>query len=136
HRAARARGHGGMSGRRGDRDAGRTGRRVVRIVDRHTRAHRPDARRGRRGPRWSGRLTMLRFLTAGESHGPELLVIVEGLPAGLVISEKAGDHDLSRRQRGYGRGARSTKIERDQAEIGGGLALGALPGRPDGIWVA
>ena len=79
---------------------------------------------------------MLRFLTAGESHGAELLVIVEGLPAGLAISEKAVDHDLSRRQRGYGRGARSTKIERDHAEIVGGMALGHTTGAPVGIRIA
>lgn len=73
---------------------------------------------------------MLRFLTAGESHGPELAVIVEGLPAGVEIDQEAIDRDLIRRQGGYGRGARSTKIEKDHAEITGGVAGGKTTGAP------
>jgi chorismate synthase len=73
---------------------------------------------------------MLRFLTAGESHGPELTVIVEGLPAGVEIDPEAIDRDLIRRQGGYGRGARSTKIERDHAEITGGVLSGRTTGAP------
>ena len=73
---------------------------------------------------------MLRFLTAGESHGPELVVIVEGLPAGVVVDGDAVDRQLVRRQQGYGRGARSTKIERDHAEIVSGVAGGATTGAP------
>jgi chorismate synthase len=73
---------------------------------------------------------MLRFLTAGESHGPELAVIVEGLPAGVEIDPEAIDRDLVRRQGGYGRGARSTRIERDHAEITGGLVDGRTTGAP------
>jgi chorismate synthase len=73
---------------------------------------------------------MLRFLTAGESHGPELVVIVEGLPAGVVVDGDAVDRELVRRQRGYGRGARSTKIERDHAEIVSGAAGGRTTGAP------
>jgi chorismate synthase len=73
---------------------------------------------------------MLRFLTAGESHGPELTVIVEGLPAGVEIDPEAIDRDLIRRQGGYGRGARSTKIERDHAEITSGLVGGKTTGAP------
>jgi chorismate synthase len=76
---------------------------------------------------------MLRFLTAGESHGPELLVIVEGMPAGVEIDPEAIDRDLTRRQGGYGRGARSTKIERDHAEITGGVAGGRTTGAPIGM---
>ncbi len=76
---------------------------------------------------------MLRFLTAGESHGPELLVIVEGFPAGVEVRPDAIDADLVRRQQGYGRGARSTKIERDHAEIVSGLAGGQTTGSPVGI---
>jgi chorismate synthase len=79
---------------------------------------------------------MLRFLTAGESHGPELLVIVEGLPAGVDVQQEAVDADLLRRQQGYGRGARSTKIERDHAEIVSGLAGGRTTGAPVGIRIA
>jgi chorismate synthase len=73
---------------------------------------------------------MLRFLTAGESHGPELTVIVEGLPAGVQVDAEAIDRDLIRRQGGYGRGARSTKIERDHAEITSGLVGGKTTGAP------
>ncbi len=75
----------------------------------------------------------MRFLTAGESHGPELLTVVEGLPSGIPIRQEALDEDLARRQRGYGRGARSTKIERDHAEIVGGVAAGRTTGAPVGI---
>src|SRR6478735_1566892 len=75
----------------------------------------------------------MRFLTAGESHGPELLVIVEGLPAGVPVRGDAIDADLARRQRGYGRGARSTKIEQDHAEIVAGVAGGVSTGAPVGI---
>lgn len=72
----------------------------------------------------------LRFLTAGESHGPELVVVVEGLPAGIPVSGDAVDRELVRRQGGYGRGARMTKIERDRAEIVGGVAGGRTTGAP------
>ena len=73
---------------------------------------------------------MLRFLTAGESHGPELVVIVEGLPAGVEVDGGAIDADLVRRQGGYGRGARSTKVERDHAEIVSGVSEGRSTGAP------
>jgi chorismate synthase len=76
---------------------------------------------------------MLRFLTAGESHGPELVVIVEGMPAGVNISGEAIDRELRRRQGGYGRGARSTRIERDHGEVVGGLAGGCTTGAPVAI---
>jgi chorismate synthase len=72
----------------------------------------------------------LRLLTAGESHGPELVVVVEGLPAGVAIETEAVDRDLARRQAGYGRGARSTKIEQDHAEVVGGVAGGRTTGAP------
>ncbi len=72
---------------------------------------------------------MLRFLTAGESHGPELIGIVEGLPAGLPISIDAINRDLQRRQLGYGAGARM-KIEHDRVEITGGLVGGKTIGAP------
>jgi chorismate synthase len=72
---------------------------------------------------------MLRFLTAGESHGPCLTAIVEGLPAGLPLSAADIDHDLGRRQRGYGRGGRQ-QIEQDRAEILSGIARGKTLGAP------
>ncbi len=76
---------------------------------------------------------MLRFLTAGESHGPELLVIVEGMPAGVPVDADALDAHLVRRQQGYGRGARSTRIERDHAEVVAGVAEGHTTGAPIGL---
>lgn len=72
---------------------------------------------------------MIRFLTAGESHGPALTVIVEGLPAGLPVDFDALARELSRRQKGYGRGARM-KIERDEVEVLGGIRAGRTSGGP------
>ena len=77
---------------------------------------------------------MLRFLTAGESHGPCLTVIVDGLPAGLEVDVEALNRDLSRRQGGYGRGGRM-KIERDRAEILGGVLGGRTTGAPVAVRV-
>ena len=59
---------------------------------------------------------MVRFLTAGESHGRALVVILEGIPAGLLLDPDAITRDLRRRQGGYGRGRRMA-IESDRAEI-------------------
>jgi len=70
-----------------------------------------------------------RFLTAGESHGQALGVIVEGVPAGLPLDAEFLAVDLARRQRGYGRGARQT-IEQDRAEILGGVRHGLTLGSP------
>jgi chorismate synthase len=72
---------------------------------------------------------MLRFLTAGESHGPGLTVIVEGLPAGVPVDRAAIDSDLRRRQGGYGRGGRM-KIETDQVEVLSGVRHGKTLGSP------
>ncbi len=72
---------------------------------------------------------MLRFLTAGESHGPGLTVIVEGLPAGVPVDREAIDSDLRRRQGGYGRGGRM-KIEKDAVEILSGVRHGSTLGSP------
>jgi chorismate synthase len=72
---------------------------------------------------------MLRWLTAGESHGPQLTVIVEGLPAGLEISEDDLRRDLARRQGGHGRGGRQ-KIETDFARIVSGVRGGFTVGSP------
>ena len=70
-----------------------------------------------------------RYLTAGESHGPELGVIVEGMPAGVPLTEAALATDLKRRQGGYGRGARQ-KIEQDHARIRSGVRHGLTLGSP------
>jgi chorismate synthase len=72
---------------------------------------------------------MLRFLTAGESHGPGLTVIVEGLPAGVPVDRAAINGDLRRRQGGYGRGGRM-KIETDQVEVLSGVRHGKTLGSP------
>lgn len=72
---------------------------------------------------------MLRFLTAGESHGPALTVVVEGLPAGLPVDPALIDADLKRRQGGYGRGGRMA-IERDAVEILSGVRHGRTLGSP------
>ncbi len=72
----------------------------------------------------------LRLLTAGESHGPELVAIVEGMPAGVAVDGAAIDRQLERRRGGHGRGARSTKIERDHAELVSGVARGRTTGAP------
>jgi chorismate synthase len=71
----------------------------------------------------------LRILTAGESHGPCLTAIVEGLPAGLPFDRAAIDEQLRRRQGGYGRGGRM-KIERDEVEVIGGVRHGHTSGSP------
>jgi chorismate synthase len=72
---------------------------------------------------------MLRFLTAGESHGPGLTVIVEGLPAAVPVDRETIDADLRRRQGGYGRGGRM-KIEKDAVEILSGVRHGLTLGSP------
>jgi len=72
---------------------------------------------------------MLRFLTAGESHGKALTAIVEGVPAGLRLDEELVAHDLKRRQAGYGRSPRQM-MEHDRAEILSGVRLGLTIGSP------
>jgi chorismate synthase len=72
---------------------------------------------------------MLRWFTAGESHGPQLTVLIEGLPAGLELSAEGLRRDLRRRQGGHGRGARQ-QIETDQARIVGGVRGGRTLGSP------
>jgi len=72
---------------------------------------------------------MLRYLTAGESHGPQLTAIIEGLPAGLKIAEEEINTDLARRQGGYGRGGRM-QIEKDTVEILSGVRWGETIGSP------
>lgn len=72
---------------------------------------------------------MLRFLTAGESHGPQLTAILDGLAAGIPLSSADIDRDLAKRQTGYGAGPRM-KIETDQARITGGVLGGYTTGAP------
>jgi len=72
---------------------------------------------------------MIRFLTAGESHGKSLVVIIEGLPADIVLEPEDINRDLARRQVGYGRGKRM-EIERDEAEIISGVRWGRTLGSP------
>ncbi len=77
----------------------------------------------------------LRLITAGESHGPGLTCIVEGLPAGIELSREAINADMARRQLGHGRGGRM-KIERDRAEVTGGVRHGLTLGGPIALQVA
>jgi len=72
---------------------------------------------------------MLRWLTAGESHGPELVAVLEGLPAGVPVSPEAIQADMQRRKLGYGRGARQ-KFEEDELSISGGIRFGLSMGSP------
>jgi chorismate synthase len=72
---------------------------------------------------------MLRWLTAGESHGPELIAVIEGMPAGVPVSREAINNDLARRRLGYGRGARM-KFEADELSISGGVRHGLSQGGP------
>ena len=72
---------------------------------------------------------MLRWLTAGESHGPELVATIEGMPAGVPVSLDGIREDLARRKLGYGRGARM-KFEEDELNISGGIRFGLTMGSP------
>jgi chorismate synthase len=74
-------------------------------------------------------MSTLRFTTAGESHGPGLVAVVEGLPAGLDITPEDLDRDLARRQLGHGRGGRM-KIESDRAQVWAGIRHGRTLGSP------
>lgn len=79
-------------------------------------------------------MTTFRFLTAGESHGQGLTMVVEGVPAGLALSENWIADDLARRQKGYGRGNRM-KIERDRAQILSGVRHGLTLGSPISLFI-
>lgn len=74
-------------------------------------------------------MSVFRYLTAGESHGPQLSAIIEGLPAGVSLSAETVNLDLARRQQGYGRGGRM-KIEKDTAELLSGVRWGETLGSP------
>lgn len=78
---------------------------------------------------------MLRYLTAGESHGKGLTAILEGIPAGLTVKADLINEQLARRQKGYGRGGRM-KIETDTVEITAGIRHGQTLGSPISLWVA
>ena len=80
-------------------------------------------------------MTALRFTTAGESHGPGLVAIVEGLPAGLALDRRALDRDMARRQLGHGRGGRM-KIESDSVDVRAGVRHGRTLGSPVAVLVA
>lgn len=77
---------------------------------------------------------MLRYMTAGESHGRALLTIIEGLPSGVPVDLAAVNRDLSRRQGGYGRGGRM-KIEKDEVQVLSGIRHGETLGSPVGLMV-
>jgi len=77
---------------------------------------------------------MLRYLTAGESHGPQLNAILEGMPAGLPLSSADIDQDLARRQEGYGSGGRM-QIERDAVSMTSGITAGKTTGAPIALTV-
>ena len=77
-------------------------------------------------------MTRLRWFTAGESHGPKVVAILEGMVAGLPLLAADVDEDLVRRQRGYGRGARM-KIETDRVTFAGGVRDGRTLGSPIAI---
>jgi chorismate synthase len=78
---------------------------------------------------------MLRYFTAGESHGPCLTAIIDGIPAGFPIDVEKINHDLWRRQQGYGRGGRML-IEKDEAEIRSGIRWGETLGSPVALGIA
>ncbi len=77
---------------------------------------------------------MLRFLTAGESHGPALIAFLEGMPAGLALDFTAINHEMRRRQLGYGRGRRMA-IESDRAQFLSGVRHGVTTGAPIAIMI-
>src|ERR1700729_509540 len=80
-------------------------------------------------------MALLRMITAGESHGPGLTCVLEGLPAGLVLDAEAINRDMARRQLGHGRGGRM-KIERDTAEPTAGVRHGRTLGSPIALTIA
>ncbi len=79
-------------------------------------------------------LRVLRFLSAGESHGKGLTAILEGIPANLSLNSEYINRELSRRQKGYGRGGRM-KIERDRVEFLSGVRFGKTTGSPIAVWI-
>jgi chorismate synthase len=84
---------------------------------------------------WGNTIVMLRFTTAGESHGPALVSVLEGMPAGLHLLAEHVDVELARRQQGYGRGRRM-QIERDAVEFLSGVRAGQTIGSPIAMSIA
>src|SRR4051795_8295453 len=80
-------------------------------------------------------MSAFRFTTAGESHGPGLVAIVEGMPAGLELEREALDRDMARRQLGHGRGGRM-RIETDSADVRSGVGHRRTLGSPIAVLVA
>ena len=78
---------------------------------------------------------MLRYLTSGESHGRSLTVVLDGLPSGLTLKRTEIDHELSRRQGGYGRGGRQA-IEKDRVDITSGVRFGKTLASPIAMVIA
>ncbi len=78
---------------------------------------------------------MLRFFTAGESHGEALVALISGLPAGIPVDQEFVNHELWRRQQGYGRGGRM-RIEKDEAHILSGVRHGKTIGSPIAMTLA
>jgi chorismate synthase len=76
----------------------------------------------------------MRFLTAGESHGKGLTILVDDVPAGIAVSSEKINADLYRRQQGYGRGGRQ-KLEKDAAELMGGIRFGKTTGAPVSMFI-
>ena len=99
--------------------------------ERGNRTHLTDARPALR---YRPSMGSLRWFTAGESHGPGLTVLVEGVPAGLPLDEAYIRVQLARRQKGHGRGGRM-KIETDYAHIRGGVRHGRSLGSPIALWI-
>src|SRR5690606_17616103 len=126
----------GGGGPRGGRtvDAALSGSGAVPRVDGTIRARGHGGTPPRGTGKGTSRMRRLRFLTAGESHGPALLGILEGLPAGLRLEASLIDRELSRRQLGYGRGGRM-KIESDRVRILAGVRHGRTLGSPLGLLI-
>lgn len=83
---------------------------------------------------WFGQKMFFKFTTAGESHGKALVTVVEGLPAGLSVDLNAVNHELWRRQQGYGRGGRM-KIEKDEVQVLSGIRHGQTIGSPIALMI-
>src|SRR6266542_322156 len=91
--------------------------------------HNPTRYGSNESIRYNRKFKMLRFFTAGESHGEALVAVLSGLPAGLKIDQAFVDRELWRRQQGYGRGGRQ-KIETDRAHFLSGVRHGGTIGAP------
>lgn len=124
-------------GRRGEGEEWRPGRAGTRDA-RRTPGHRTPSRARYLArplpPAPTPRMPLLRFTTAGESHGPALVAVLEGMPAGVPLRAAHVDAELARRQQGYGRGRRM-QIERDQAEFLSGVRAGETLGSPIALLV-